>query len=91
MHDALEAGFNKIIFVIRKDIHKDFDEIIGHRIAKKCEIEYAFQELDDLPKGCKLPEGRIKPWGTGQAVLACRGLTHEPFAIINADDYYGKE
>ena len=91
VHDALEAGFNKIIFVIRKDIHKDFDEINGHRIAQKCEIEYAFQELDDLPKGCKLPKDRVKPWGTGQAVLACKDLIHEPFAIINADDYYGKE
>lgn len=91
VHDAIEAGFNKIIFVIRKDIHKDFEEIIGHRIAKKCHVEYAFQELEDLPEGFSVPEDRIKPWGTGQAVLACKDLIHEPFAVINADDYYGKE
>lgn len=91
VHDALEAGFNKIIFIIRKDIHQDFDEIIGHRLSKKCEIEYAFQELNDIPKGFKVPKDRIKPWGTGHAVLSCKGMIHEPFAIINADDYYGKE
>lgn len=91
IHDAIEAGFNKIIFVIRKDIQKDFEEVIGRRIAKICDVEYAFQELEDLPEGFKLPEDRIKPWGTGQAVLACKDLIHEPFAVINADDYYGKE
>ena len=91
IHDAIEAGFNKIIFVIRKDIHKTFEEIIGHRISKKCEVEYAFQELVDLPKGFSVPADRIKPWGTGQAVLACKDLIHEPFAVINADDYYGKK
>lgn len=91
VYDALAAGFNKIVFVIRKDIHKDFDEVIGNRISKKCDIEYAYQELSDLPDGFSVPEGRIKPWGTGQAVLACKDLVHEPFAVINADDYYGKE
>ena len=91
VHDALEAGFNKIIFVIREDIHKDFDEVIGNRISKKCDIEYAFQELSNVPRGVKVPKDRIKPWGTGQAVLACKGLINEPFAVINADDYYGKE
>ncbi|MBR0134021.1 nucleotidyltransferase [Candidatus Saccharibacteria bacterium] len=91
IHDAIEAGFNKIIFVIRKDIHKTFEEIIGHRISKKCQVEYAFQELEDLPRGFSVPSDRIKPWGTGQAVLACKDLIHEPFAVINADDYYGKE
>jgi len=91
IHDALEAGFNKIVFIIRRDLEKDFREIIGNRIEKLCEVEYAFQELDDLPEGFTVPEGRTKPWGTGQAVLTCRGLIQEPFAVINADDYYGKE
>ncbi|MCD7922685.1 MAG: nucleotidyltransferase [Clostridiales bacterium] len=91
IHDALEAGFNKIVFIIRRDLEKDFREIIGNRIEKLCEVEYAFQELDALPEGFTVPEGRTKPWGTGQAVLTCRGLVREPFAVINADDYYGKE
>ena len=96
IHDAIEAGFNKIIFIIRKDIEKDFREIIGDRIEKVCkdanvEVEYAFQSLDDLPEGYEVPEGRTKPWGTGQAILACRGMVHEPFCVLNADDYYGKK
>ena len=91
IHDALEAGFNKIIFIIRKDLEKDFKEIIGNRIEKVAPVEYAFQEMDDLPEGFTVPEGRKKPWGTGQAVLAARNVIHEPFLVINADDYYGKE
>lgn len=91
IHDALEAGFNKVVFIIRKDLEKDFREIIGNRIEKITEVAYAFQELDDLPEGFSLPEGRTKPWGTGQALLSCRGILKEPFAVINADDYYGKE
>ena len=91
IHDALEAGFNKVIFIIRRDLEKDFREIIGNRIEKMCEVDYAFQEIDDLPDGFQVPEGRKKPWGTGQAVLACRHLVKEPFAVINADDYYGKQ
>ena len=90
IHDALEAGFNKVGFIIRKDLEKDFKEVIGNRISKITEVEYAFQELDDLPAGFAKPAGRTKPWGTGQAVLACKGLVKEPFAVINADDYYGK-
>jgi len=89
--DAKEAGFNKVVFVIRKDLEKDFREIIGNRIEKVIDVEYAFQELDNLPDGFTLPEGRTKPWGTGQAILACKGLINEPFGVINADDYYGKE
>ncbi|SFL00201.1 Nucleotidyl transferase [Lachnospiraceae bacterium KH1T2] len=94
VHDAIAAGFNKVIFIIRKDIEADFHEIIGKRIEKVCadvdvEVEYAFQSIDDLPKGYEVPEGRTKPWGTGQAVLACRGMINEPFCVINADDYYG--
>lgn len=91
IYDAIKAGFNKIVFVIRKDLEKDFREIIGNRIEKEIEVEYAFQELNDLPEGFTVPEGRRKPWGTGQAILACRNLVKEPFAVINADDYYGKD
>ena len=91
IHDALEAGFDKIVFIIRKDLEKDFKEIIGNRIEKIAPVEYAFQEIDDLPEGFLVPEGRKKPWGTGQAVLAARDVIHEPFLVINADDYYGKE
>ena len=91
IHDALEAGFNKIIFIIRKDLEKDFKEIIGNRIERVANVEYAFQELDALPAGYRVPEGRKKPWGTGQAVLTVKGMVHEPFLVINADDYYGKE
>lgn len=96
IHDAIEAGFNKIVFIIRKDIEDAFREAIGNRIEKTCtelgvEIAYAYQALDALPEGVSLPEGRTKPWGTGQAVLACKGILQEPFAVINADDYYGKE
>jgi len=91
IYDALEAGFNKIVFIIRKDLENDFKKIIGNRIEKICQVEYAFQEIDDLPAGFTKPEGRTKPWGTGQAVLSCKGIIKEPFAVINADDYYGKE
>lgn len=91
IHDALEAGFNKVVFIIRKDLEKDFREVIGDRISKITEVAYAFQELDALPEGFVKPEGRTKPWGTGQAVLSCKGIVQEPFAVINADDYYGKE
>lgn len=91
IHDALEAGFNKIVFIIRKDLEKDFKEIIGNRIEKLAKVEYAYQELDALPEGFSVPEGRKKPWGTGQAVLTVKGIVKEPFLVINADDYYGKE
>lgn len=91
IHDALEAGFNKIIFIIRRDLEKDFREIIGNRIEKIAHVEYAFQEMDALPEGYRVPEGRRKPWGTGQAVLTVKGMVQEPFLVINADDYYGKE
>lgn len=91
IYDALQAGFNKVVFIIRKDLEKDFKEVIGNRIEKIVKAEYAFQELDDLPQGFKRPEERKKPWGTGQAVLSTKGLVNEPFLVINADDYYGKE
>jgi dTDP-glucose pyrophosphorylase len=91
VYDAIKAGSNKVIFIIRKDLEEDFKEVIGDRIAKEIEVEYVFQELDDLPEGYSIPEGRTKPWGTGQAVLSCMNKIKEPFAVINADDYYGKE
>ena len=91
IHDALEAGFDKVIFVIRKDLEEDFKQRIGHRIEKLTEVYYAYQELEDLPAGFEKPKGRTKPWGTGQAVLCAKDLIREPFAVINADDYYGKE
>ena len=93
IHDAIEAGFNKIIFIIRHDIEEDFKKVIGHRIEAHCaslgvEVRYAFQDISDIPG--EVPEGRTKPWGTGHAILACDGMIEEPFAVINADDYYGK-
>lgn len=91
IYDALQAGFNKVVFIIRKDIEKDFKEIIGNRIEKVTHVEYAFQELDNLPEGFQKPADRKKPWGTGHAVLSVKGLVNEPFMVINADDYYGKE
>ena len=90
IYDALEAGFNKVVFIIRKDIEKEFKEVIGNRIEKHIQVEYVFQEINNIPEGCTVPEGRIKPWGTGQAILSCKGIVNEPFVIINADDYYGK-
>lgn len=91
IRDAMEAGFDRVVFVIRKSMLEDFRAVIGDRIARQIPVSYAFQELDDLPDGYQLPEGRTKPWGTGQAILACRGIVKEPFAVINADDYYGKD
>ncbi len=91
IYDAIRAGFKKVIFIIRKDIEKDFKEIIGDRISKYIETEYILQDLDALPEGYQRPKDRTKPWGTGQAVLSCLGKLDAPFAVINADDYYGKE
>lgn len=90
IYDAIEAGFNKVVFVTRKDLFETFKEVIGDRIARVIPVEYAFQELQDLPEGFSVPEGRTKPWGTGQAILACKDIVKEPFLVINADDYYGK-
>lgn len=94
IHDAIEAGFNKVIFIIRKDIEEEFREVIGSRISAICAehnvtVDYAFQDINDIPG--ELPKGRTKPWGTGQAVLAAKDLITTPFIVINADDYYGKE
>lgn len=90
--DAMAAGFDKVVFVIRKDLEKDFKEIIGNRIEKQVEVAYAFQELDDIPEVFKETfKERTKPWGTGQAILCCKDVVKEPFLVINADDYYGKQ
>ena len=91
IYDAMEAGFNKVVFIIRKDIEKEFKEKIGNRIEKYIEVQYVYQSLQDIPEGYNVPEGRSKPWGTGQAILCCKDVVKEPFVIINADDYYGKE
>lgn len=91
IYDAKEAGFTKVVFVIRKAIEKEFKEVIGNRLSKVMPVEYVYQELEGLPEGYQVPEGRVKPWGTGQAILACKDVVKEPFVIINADDYYGKE
>ena len=92
IHDAVEAGFNKVVFVIRKNLEEDFKRIIGSRIEKKVNVAYAYQELGDIPEAYKGRwKDRKKPWGTGQAVLSCKDIVEEPFLVINADDYYGKE
>lgn len=94
IHDAIEAGFNEVVFIIRKDIEEEFKKVIGNRITDVCAkynvtVDYAFQDINDIPG--TLPEGRTKPWGTGQAVLATKDIIDSPFVVINADDYYGKE
>ena len=91
IYDALEAGFDKVVFVIRKDLEKDFKEVIGNRIEKQTEVAYVYQEVDDVPADYKDKfAGRTKPWGTGQAILCCKDVIDSPFLVINADDYYGK-
>ena len=89
-YDAIKAGFTKIVFVIKHEIEEDFKRIVGDHIAKKVKVEYAFQEISNLPEGFICPPDRTKPWGTAQAVLACKGIVNEPFAVINADDFYGR-
>ena len=91
IYDAKQAGFEEVVFIIKRENEADFRERIGDRIAESMRVAYAFQELTDLPGGFSVPEGRIKPWGTGHAVLAARHVIHGPFAVINADDYYGRE
>jgi UTP-glucose-1-phosphate uridylyltransferase len=91
VYDALRAGFGKIVFVLRKQIEQPFKEAIGARFKERIAVEYVFQELDSLPPGFSVPSGRTKPWGTTHAILAAAGAIHEPFAVINADDFYGAE
>lgn len=91
VYDAIQAGFDKVIFVIKHEIEEDFKAIMQGKFEDKIKVEYAYQNIDNLPEGYSVPEGRVKPWGTGHAVLACQGMIDGPFAVINADDYYGKE
>lgn len=91
VYDAMLAGFEKVIFIIKKENESLFKERIGNRMSKKIQVEYVYQELDNLPEGFKVPEGREKPFGTGHAVLSCKDKVHGPFAVINADDFYGRD
>lgn len=91
IYDAKAAGFDRVVFITRRDLEKEFRAVIGNRVEEKIETEYVFQELSNLPEGFLVPEGREKPWGTGHAVLSCLSVVKEPFAVINADDYYGRE
>ncbi len=91
IYDALRAGFGKLVFIIRKDIEQAFRQSVGSRYQQRIAVEYVFQELDMLPPGFSVPHGRTKPWGTTHAILAAAAVVHEPFAVINADDFYGAE
>ena len=90
VYDALQAGFEKIVFVIRKDLEEAFREKIGRQVEARAETHYVFQDVRDVPPGISIPAERSKPWGTGHAVLSCKAVVHEPFAVINADDFYGR-
>lgn len=91
IYDAIEAGFDKVVVIIRKDIEADFRRLIGDKISKTVDISYVYQEMDDIPEGCSVPAERTKPLGTGHAILCCKDMVDTPFAIINADDFYGRE
>jgi len=91
VYDAIQAGFDKVVFVIKEENLEIFKETVGNRIGSKCVTEYCFQSLDDLPEGYSVPEGRVKQWGTAHAVLAARNVIDGPFAAVNADDFYGRE
>lgn len=88
--DAVKAGFEKVVFIIKKEDEADFKECIGDRMSKKMDVSYVYQDLHNLPEGFTVPEGRVKPWGTGHAIASCLGKVDGPFAVINADDYYGQ-
>lgn len=89
IYDAIRAGFEKLVFIIKKQDEADFMAVIGNRIAKQVEVAYVYQDLANIPEGFEVPDGRQKPWGTGHAILSCRDVVDGPFAVINADDYYG--
>lgn len=91
IYDAKRAGFKKVVFIIKKEIEADFKAGIGNRVENSIEVEYVYQELDKLPTGCTIPDERVKPWGTGHAILCCKDVVDAPFVIINADDYYGED
>ena len=89
LYDAYRAGFRKVVFIIKHEIEEDFKNAVGRRMEKYFDVKYVFQQLDRLPEGYSVPEGRVKPWGTGHAVMCCAGVVDGPFAVINADDFYG--
>lgn len=89
--DAIKAGFRKVIFIIKKEMEEEFKEVIGNRIEKIVDVDYVFQEITNVPENFVVPEGRMKPWGTGHAILCCKDKVKGPFAVINADDFYGRE
>ena len=91
IYDAIKEGFTKVVFIIKKDNYDIFRDNVGARVEKYINVEYVFQELDKLPNGYSVPEGRVKPWGTGHAILCCKDMVHENFAIINSDDFYGRD
>lgn len=91
LYDAKRAGFKRVLFIIKPEMQEEFHEVVGKRMESLMEVSYAFQKTDDLPEGFAVPEGRTKPWGTGHAILSCRGVADAPFAVINADDFYGAE
>ncbi len=91
IYDAIREGFNKVVFIIKKENYDIFRETVGKRVESQIEVEYVFQELDALPKGYNVPENRVKPWGTGHAILCAKDKVNENFAIINADDFYGRD
>lgn len=91
IYDAVKAGFEKVIFIIKKENEQDFREKIGNRMEERIEVEYVYQDIENLPDGFAVPEGRVKPWGTAHAVLSCLPVVDSPFAVINADDYYGQQ
>lgn len=91
VYDALRAGFNKVVFVIKHEIEEDFKKVIGNKYDGKIKVEFAYQDINDIPEGYSVPQGRVKPWGTGQAILSCKDLVDGPFAVINADDFYGTD
>ena len=91
LFDARRAGFETVVFIIKHEIEEDFKRLVGSRIEKVMDVRYAFQQLDNLPAGYSVPEGRTKPWGTSHAILSAKDVIDAPFAVINADDYYGPE
>ena len=90
IYDALQAGFGRVVCIIKQSIEREFKEVVGSRAGRHVKLDYAFQELDKLPEGYAVPEGRVKPWGTAHALMCCSGVIDGPFAVINADDYYGR-
>ncbi len=91
LYDALQVGFERVIFIVNKRIYEDFRQTVGKHVEGRMEVQYVMQELDDLPEGLSIPEGRVKPWGTGHAILACRDVVDAPFCVINGDDLYGRD